>query len=226
MQTEEKTAPIATQPEIYASAGRYYIMNRRSENTDEPPTASAEEPPAENPDLCRRIRNKHREYNYVGYLVCGLLGIAAGAAVALVYPMDGMSISTENSTLLSLFSGRFIQCALFLLAEYILGYFAAGSVIVWILPLLYGLGAGLCAANSAITGQPLVAALHILYTAVICFAAARSAGFSSLLLSIVSGRSGSVITDGTSGVSFDLKFVFYLALTTTAALAEAILLTI
>lgn len=226
MQTEEKTSPITTQPEIYASAGRYYIMNRRSENADKHATDNTEAPQEKTPDVCRRIRSRHREISSAVHLVSGAAGIIAGAATALLHPFEGMIISASDSSFFTLLSDRLIQCGIFLLAEYILGYFAAGGVIVWMLPMLYGLGAGLSAVSCVTSGTPIIAVLHILYTTVICFAAAHSAGFSSLLLSIVSGKSGSVITDGTSGRSYDHKFLLYVVLTAAGAIAEAIILTI
>ncbi len=222
MLTEEKTESPDLPPELFAAAGRYYIMDRRPKPPEEPPEAAPPpEEQAEPPALAaRRSHLRRSEDSAAGYMLLGLLGAAAGAAIVLLYPLEG-AVLPSSTEFLPLLTDRLLRCGAFLTAAYLLGYFAAGAVLVWILPLLCGLGAGVSAAQAVISGEPLSAVLQLISTAAVSFAAARSAGFSRLLLSIATGRGGSVITDGSTGSSYTMKFALYLMISAAAAIAEA-----
>lgn len=226
MLTEEKTAETAPQPELIAAAGRYYIMDRRSKPQDEPSEVheSTEESAPEAPISRTRTRYERRrsETGALGYLLLGALGIVAGVLTAVLYPLEGAEVfSAEGATFLGALADRLIQCGIFLVIEYILGYFAAGAMLVWALPAAYGLGAGLSAANAVMSGSPAMALPFAVYTCVICFAAARSAGFSAMLLSVVSGKGGSIVTDGRIGTEYNLKYGIYIMAISAAAVIEA-----
>lgn len=225
MLTEEKTAESTPQPELYAAAGRYYIMDRRTKPQDEPQeqesTESSEhEAPVSKTRTGRAKRNT--DTGALGYILLGLLGAAAGAATALLYPSENTELFYQQEiTFIYALTDRLIHCGIFLVIEYLLGYFAAGTVLVWSVPLMYGLGAGLSAVNAVMAGSPVLLLPFTVYTIVISFAASRSAGFSSLLLSIVSGKSSSILTDGRTSSDYTLKFGIYLMLICAAALLEA-----
>ncbi len=218
MLTEEKTE-LNLPPEIFAAGGRYYIMDRRTKPQDEPPTEDAPEEAAPEAPPISSPRSRS-EQGSAAYVLLGLLGMAAGVAITLLYPLEGAVLPSEGGFLPHL-TDRLLQCGGFLVAIYLLGYFAAGGVAVWLLPLIYGLGAGVSAVFSVLAGAPLLCALHAVYTVVMCFAASRSSEFSSLLLSIASGKGGSVITDGSTGSSYNAKFALYLMIISAAAIAEA-----
>ena len=117
---------------------------------------------------------------------------------------------------------RMAHCGAFLIAEYITGYFAAGGLLVWLAPFVYGLGAGLSAASALMLGgEPLPVIFCAAYAAVIVHGANASGEFSSLLLRLVSGRGGSVVTDGAAAYHFTLRFCLYLALLFALAMTEA-----
>ncbi len=220
MPTEEKTTEVSPQPELFASGGHYYIMDRRTKPQDEP-----SEPPAEQqlPDAPISSPHKRRSAEIpsaVAYMLLGALSAAAGAAIAVLYPLEGIPL-TIGGSFPEVLADRLLQCGIFLVAEYLLGYFAAGGKLVWLIPMIYGLGAGLSAAEAIISGHPLMLLPLTICMVVICRAAARSAELSSLLLSVVSGKSGSVVTDGTAGSSYTIGFGIYLLTISAAALAEA-----
>ncbi len=208
---KETSAP----PELYAAAGRYYIMDRRTPKQDE----QQEQAPKTIPSPLPRHKAESGT-GCVGYLLLGFAAAAAGAVIAVQYPMEGMELS-RSSTFFSALAARLLHCACYLAAAYSLGYFAAGGIVAWLLPVVYGLGAGVSAATAVMSGCWEAAAAHLVYTAVMCCAAARSAEFSSLLLSIVSGRSGSVVTDGAAGRAYTAKFGMYLMIIAAAAILEA-----
>ena len=152
MNTEDiKTAP-APQPEIFISDGSYYIMDRREKKQDTHKT-SKELSEDNAPPISSRHKRKDHDTGTAGYLLLAILGAAAGVAVALLYPVKGGVILPESKTFLEALTDRLLQCGGFLLAEYLLGYFAAGALLVWMLPPVYGLGAGLTAAAYAMSGS-------------------------------------------------------------------------
>ncbi len=222
MTTEDiKNAP-APQPEIFVSEGSYYIMDRRTNKQDTP---AVNEEDSENTTPPISSRRKHREYETgtAGYLILALLGAAAGIAVALLYPIEGAVILPEGESFLAAFTDRLLQCGGFLLAEYLLGYFAAGALLVWMIPPVYGLGAGLMAAISVTSGHYLCILPLLIYTIIISTAARRSAEFSSLLLSVATGRS-SILTDGSIGSSYTMRFCFSALAMIAAAIVESLIL--
>ncbi len=225
MPTEEKTLDVTQQPELIAAAGRYYIMDRRTKKQDEPQDGQKAPIEADAPISSLHKKRRREIPSSVGYLLAGIVGAVTGALIAVLYPLEGVQLISANGFPDAL-TDRLLRCGAFLLAEYLLGYFAAGGLLTWVLPLVYGLGAGLSAAEAVMSGALLLLLPYSVCTLVICLAAARSAEFSSLLLSVVSGKSGSVITDGTAGSSYTMRFGAYLMALSAAALAEAWILTI
>lgn len=220
MLTEEKITDIPPQPEIFASAGSYYIMDRRTEKQDTP-AASNDKPADDGPPISHR-RHRAHDAGAIGYIILALIGIAAGAAVQVLYPLEGAMIASQGGSFLAVLTDRLFQCGGFLLAEYLLGYFAAGGLLVWMLPPIYGLGAGLISAASVMAGSYLNVIPICIYAVVVALAASRSAEFSSLLLSVATGKGG-VLTDGSVGSSYTIRFFFYILAILAAAIPEALM---
>lgn len=220
------------------AVGRQYVMDWRTsqqnteDNTEKAPLiAEAVEEKEHSPVIADSgYHSQRRGSGDMRLLFCiaaGIAGMALGALVAVLFP-DGnadlsgsLTVSSEGGFLMILFR-RIIQCGAFLLAEFVIGYFAAGGWIVWLAPLIYGLGAGLSAAAVFIVGQAQwMCVFCVLYTAVICFAAKGSWEFSALLMRLISGRGEMYASGGSSSAQYTLRFGGYLILLLALALAEA-----
>lgn len=151
--------------------------------------------------------------------VCGISGGLLSAQT--VGAVEGVLFSTGGS-FLALFLSRLAYGGVFLLAEYLIGFFALGEWLVWLVPLCCGLGTGLSAAAGFGRDETLLlvppAALTLL---AVVFGARCSGDFSAQLLRVVSGsRTGIVLTsEATKG--YTLRFLGYLAAVAAAALFEA-----
>lgn len=225
-------------------SGRLYIMNRTSGapqpsqiSTDET-LPSEEETAADKPEAvedtgpiiaeldhsAHRSRTEHRIY---GYAAAAFFGIVIGVVVALFFPLQGadpsLSVSAESEGgFMGALLRRLSQVGIFLLGEYICGYFAAGGMIVWLAPFVFGLGAGLSSAGiCAAGGSAWVILPNLLYTVTLTVGANASAEFSQLLLSLVEGKSSSVVVRGNTAGAYNLRFGILLIFILTAALIEA-----
>lgn len=223
----------AERTEQAVSESTIYIMDRRAPNVS---TAAAEEqssePPqeiaAEPPYIPRRRISPVERHGRVFFctLMC-ILGAGLGVAVAILFPLSADDFSqsvvmSESGGFAGMLLRRLAQCGAFLLTEYIIGYFAAGGLFVWLAPLVYGLGAGLSAVGAFQLGGELLPVIFcVAYAAVVVSGAASSGDFSALLLRLVSGRNGSVVTDGAAAYHYTLRFLLYLTLTLALAFTEA-----
>lgn len=159
-------------------------------------------------------------------LIMAVTGTAAGAVIATAFPLENaeLSLSVAADTaggFWGVLSRRLALTGAFLLAEYVLGYFAAGGIIVWAVPLCCGLGTGLSAAGICMSGVNIWLLIPIaLYCAVIAFAASASGEFSSLILRLLNSR-GETLTSGGYSYRYTLRFGVYLVIILAAAIAEA-----
>ena len=175
----------------------------------------------------KRPRAGHRHTALVLFSLAAAAGIAAGAAVSRFSPMSAESFSaslcmSEQGGFSGILLRRMAQCCAFLLAEYIIGFFAAGGLLVWLAPFVCALGTGLSAAGAVSLGaEPLPIIFGFIYTAVIVFGAAASCEFSALLLRLVSGGRGSIVTDGSSAYHYTMRFILYLGIIFALAIIEA-----
>lgn len=225
-------------------SGRLYIMDYTDEHEPQPaevqdePSAEAPEPPDEpeaeptEPTYERAVRTVHRRDSRPLTIIVAVVGVLIGVVTALFFPLSGsdflsgVAASTEGGFAAALLR-RLGQVGVFLLLEFLLGYFAAGGAVVWIVPFIYGLSAGLTAAGVvAAGGSAGVIVPELLYTVVITAAANTSAELSSLLLRLVSGESSSVVTRGRASRSYDLQFAVYLLVILTVAIIEAAVKTV
>lgn len=224
-------------------SGRLYIMDYTEgereaqpafEPQDEPSQAADPAPPTEpsEPVYERAVRTVHRRDSRPFAIAAAVIGVLVGVVMALFFPLSGgdflsgVAASAEGGFAAALFR-RLGQAGIFLLAEFLLGYFAAGGAVVWIVPFIYGLSAGLASAGvAAAGGSAWVIVPELLYTAIITAAANTSCELSSLLLRLVSGESSSVVTRGRASRSYDLQFAVYLLAMLAVALIEAAVKTI
>ncbi len=237
IQTEEQLSVIETEGEEVHSpriAESEYIRKGYYRKDEDMPTEDTDSTPSEQTTAVPRItegeyaRKSYRpskDHRLAVQLILCAVGIAAGAVVALAFPLEGADISVltaDDGGFLALVLHRMAQCGAFLLIEYVLGYFAAGGWLVWLVPLIYGLGAGLSCAGIAAGGQQLWLILPPLaFCGVICCGAAASGSFSALLMRLVSGRGEMYAAGGSSSYHYTLRFGGYLLTLLAAALIEA-----
>lgn len=223
-------------------SGRLYIMdyteNSEPQTASEPPDEPSEEaaePISDIPDeptyerAASAIRRTERRPFAAAAAV---IGVVVGVVIALFFPitggdfLSGVAASAEGGFAQVLFR-RLGQVGIFLLIEFLLGYFAAGGAVVCIVPFVYGLSAGLTSAGvTASGGSAWVIVPELVYTFVITLAANTSAELSGLLLRLISGESSSVVTRGRASRGYDLQFAVYLLVILTVALVEAAVKTV
>lgn len=228
-------------------SGRLYIMDYTGDGCAEQPQDEQNQPQekpaiaqeADEPLPADEFPEKPVVYERAAHLrrtsdprpfVCAAAaaaGVIAGVITALCFPAEGADIlsgvagSAQGGFAAELFR-RMGQAGIFLLGEYLLGYFAAGGAVVWLLPLVYGLGAGLGAAGTISAGGSLwVIAAELIYTALNVMGAITSGELSKLLLRLISGDSCSVVARGRASRGYNLQFAVYLMIMLAAAITEA-----
>ncbi len=232
-------------------SGRLYIMDytdgeRGQEPVSQPPGEPADKPsdrPAEEAaelsadiseqPVYERAAHTSRRFERRPYaLLAAAAGVLGGVVIALFFPisggdfLSGVAASAEGGFAAALFR-RLGQVGAFLLVEFLLGYFAAGGAVAWIVPLVCGLSSGLTSAGViAAGGSAWVILPELLYTVIITAAANTSAELSALLLRLVSGESSSVVTRGRVSRGYDLQYAVYLLLILAVAVIEAAVKTI
>lgn len=195
----------------------------RTETEISPEIPGAQEPP----------RAVHREYRRrcripVGAAFSAAAGTAAGAFAAA--SAGGLeysgSILCAAGSFWEILGMRLLWGAAFLLAEYILGFFALGDMLVWAVPLVCGLGTG-AALTGAFSLNGIYAALLIpscaaSVSAVVCGAGVSSA-MSSQLLRLVSADKSSIVSARPAAGEYTLRFLVCLAILLGSFIAEAAL---
>jgi hypothetical protein len=152
--------------------------------------------------------------------VCGVIC----GAVSLFSDSGAYELAGFGDSFLALFGFRAVYGGAFLLAEYLLGFFAFGEWLVWLAPLLCGMGSGAALAAQAVSGTTYGALLLVplaVSTAAAVFGANASGELSALLLRLAFGDSKSVIMTSSAAKSHTLKFLSYFAAVCAAALFEA-----
>lgn len=206
---ERPAAPTPESPRI--------LTGKQLPKTDKSPRTESD--PSDKPE--NRAVRVSRNSSLVLWLaaVCGLSGgMVAAQSVGM---FEGVLFTSEGS-FLALFLSRLLYGAAFLLAEYLLGFFALGEWLVWLAPLCCGLGTGLsAAAGFGRKGALLLIPSAAITLVAVIFGARCSGEFSAQLLRVVSGsRTGIVLTsEATRG--YTLRFFGCLAAVGAAALIEA-----
>ncbi len=121
----------------------------------------------------------------------------------------------------TIFLERTLLGAAFLAAEFVLGFFALGDLLVWSVPLIAGLGLSL---RVSATEKWVLLPSSILLLFLTAFGAAVSAGFSETLMQI--SRGGTVHLGDSPRKLFTLNFLGYLAVVVACALYEGIILNV
>lgn len=190
---------------------------------------SAEEFP-ETAELPRATRSAYRRRSGIPMLYTFLTaaGLILGIYVAASVPGADISGSLlcGSGDFLGLLLRRLFWGAAFLIAEYVCGFFALGSLLVWAAPLVCGLGTG-----AALAGAFTIEGMNALRLAPGCagcaaaviFAAGTSSGMSSQLLRLVSSDKNSIVSTSPAAGEYTLRFLVYLAILSACAIAEALL---
>ncbi|MDE7192968.1 MAG: hypothetical protein K2O14_03255 [Oscillospiraceae bacterium] len=163
-----------------------------------------------------------------------LMGLASvcGAACGGVMMFRGADFSAlsqafvlqAEGSFLSFFLSRVIYGGIFLLAEYILGYFALGEWIVWAVPMCCGTGAALTLAASAEGASGWLLLPSAAMTAVLAvFGANTSGDMSALLLRIAAGKNGSFVMSESAARDYTLHFLGYAVLLALAGLYDGVI---
>lgn len=206
---------------ITGAAGRSHSGERLPEA---PAQAGADAPEEARAAAPEKKRTVHRVRTGRGsLLIMALTAVfgAAGGAVAANHLGEcaGVLLTTEGS-FLTLFLIRVLYGGAFLLAEYILGFFALGGALVWAVPLLCGMGAGLSLMQAGAHRLALLPGAVMTLAAAV-FGAQLSDSLSGQLLRVLTGsRTGLVITNGTAG-DYTLRFMGLLGVNIAAGLIEA-----
>lgn len=191
--------------------------------TPEKAPVTAEPPRAER--SARSLAYRKRQTVPAFQLLAALIGTAAGVFFALSAP-EGADFSESLLCASGDFAGLLIKRLLwggvFLLAEYICGYFALGWLLVWAAPLICGLGTGAALAGAFTAGAN--AALLIIPAAGAVFAVVMGAGTSRLmscqLLQLVSSERNSIVAASPAAGEYTLRFLLWFVILAGFAIAE------
>lgn len=196
------------------------------------PPEEAREPisPAEPAQLPRAVRTSRRRSGIPPlYTLAAAIGIAAGIFAVSSLPADADlsgNILCRSGGFLEILLSKLAWGGAFLLAEYLCGYFALGNLIVWLAPLLCGLGTG--AALGAAFLQNGMDALWLVpgcavCAAVVVFAARTSADMSAQLLRLISTNKNSIVSTSPAAGEYTLRFLVCLAILSACSIAGAAL---
>ena len=139
------------------------------------------------------------------------------------------SILCADGEFLPLLLQRLLWGGCFLLAEYVLGYFALGRALVWAAPLVCGLGTGAALSGAFTLGG--IGSLKLLPTCLgICLAVILGAGtsgmMSSQLLRLISTDKNSIVATDPAAGEYTLRFLVYFTILSVCAVAESALRTL
>lgn len=193
--------------------------------TSTEPTASEDAEISDRP--ARRVRQPllRRRGNLLLMGLASVCGAVCGAVVifggADLYASAQAFAPKAEASFLNFFLSRFIYGGIFLLAEYILGYFALGEWVVWTVPLCCGMGTALKLAASAEGAAGwLLLPSAALTAALAAFGADASGDMSALLLRIAAGKGGSFVTSESAVKSYSVRFLGYMVILALAGLYD------
>lgn len=189
---------VISSPEIAIHTGEFAEDDRHLPVLPSEP--SAEDMPAEHV----RIPELRRNGALLAMMIAAVIGAGAGARIIL-----GGSADAVKAAVAQTFSGSFggiflrqtILGAAFLCAEFILGFFAAGDVLVWAAPFFCASGTVLRLA----AGSPKLLPGILICLGAVTLGAARSAEMSGLLMRLTQG--GTVYLGTRPRRSYALSFL-------------------
>lgn len=148
-----------------------------------------------------------------------LCGAVSGAVIAFSGSADPDAFHKLSASLAGEFGGLAVHSviigAAFLAAELLLGFFALGDWLVWVLPLCYAMGTVL---KVTATGTVVLLPSAAAGICAVTFAAATSAAFSQTLLRLSKG--GTVYLDSSPQKNYILAFLGYTVIIAAAAIYE------
>lgn len=150
--------------------------------------------------------------------ICGAIG---GIIISQNSAVSAAVSQTLSQSFAQVFAARLSVGAALLAVEFVLGFFALGDLFVWTVPLISGLGLSLRVAAEKMWS---LLPSSLIMLGVTAFAAAVSAGFSQMLMSI--SRGGTVHLGSSPRRVYVLNFLGYLAAITACALYEGIILNV
>ena len=152
--------------------------------------------------------------------ITALCGAAAGVILVLGGKADDSAVAALQEHLSGgfgeIFFSRLIVGAAVLFAEFLLGFFAFGDHISWLLPLFVGIGSGLYSA-----ANPVFIPSEIALLLAVIFSGARSALFSRKLLGLASGDRAYM--RGMTAREYAVKFALMLPIVVAAAVYEGVM---
>lgn len=191
----------------------------------EPPEPAAETDKPEDLPVYTHVRAPELRRSGTRILMglTAVCGAVSGAVIAFSGNADPAAFDALSESLVGEFGELFLRSVIiggaFLAAELILGFFALGDWLVWILPLCYAMGTALRVAALG-TGVLLPSAAARICA--VTFAAATSAAFSQTLLRLSKG--GTVYLDTSPRRNYALAFFGYAVIIAAAAVYEGIAL--
>ncbi len=150
--------------------------------------------------------------------ICGAIG---GIIISQNSAVSAVVSQTLSQSFAQVFAARLSVGAALLAVEFVLGFFALGDFFVWTVPLISGLGLSLRVAAEKMWS---LLPSSLIMLGVTAFAAAVSAGFSQMLMSI--SRGGTVHLGSSPRRLYVLNFLGYLAAIIACALYEGIILNV
>ncbi len=181
---------------------------------------SSEELPQEEYTHVRYPRAR-RSSTLIVMSLSALCGVIGGIVISRTADVSAEMAKSLAAPFGKIFLERTLLGAALLGAEFILGFFALGDLLVWIVPLAAGLGLSL---RVAATKAWILLPSSILLLFITAFGAAVSAGFSETLMTIA--RGGTVHLGSSPRKIFALNFLGYLAAVIACALYEGIILNV
>lgn len=151
-------------------------------------------------------------------------GLGAYAACSVSGADFSGSILCVSGSFWELLGMRLLWGMIFLTAEYILGFFALGDLLVWTVPLVCGLGTG-AALTGAFSQRGFSAAVLlpscIASVSAVVMGAGISQAMSSQLLRLVSTNKNSIVAARPAAGEYTLRFLVCLTILLGAFIAEA-----
>lgn len=197
---------------------------------EEPSVEKTENPESRDPaEISERAEYTHvrapeirRNGMMILMVFSAVIGAAVGAALAFSKNADIAALElaeTAEGGFAEVFLRRLALSAVFLAAEYLLGYFALGDFLVWAAPMLCGMGLGL---RLTAFGEWSLLPSAILTLAAVVLGGVLSANFSQSIMRLL--RGGTVYLDSSPRRSLTLGFLGFLAMAAAAAIYEGIIL--
>ncbi len=194
------------------------FLSETAESSESVPSEQNAEQNTESVPRERRAEGSRASERIV-MTITALCGAAAGVILVLGGKADSGAAAALSEHLSKsfgeIFFGRLIIGAAVLFVEFLLGFFAFGDHISWLLPLFTGIGSGVYS-----IANPVFIPSEIALLLAVIFSGARSALFSRKLLGLASGDR--TYMRGMTAREYAIKFALTVPLIAAAAVYEGI----